>query len=197
MKVGFTFIGRLASLRGMWTLVILLSFASLTCTSSVKIDSSNELGVIAIPTPTASNQTNASEQILNTVRNEVNGIGIGSSYKELTERFGKAFSEKKGGENPCGGTKTVLEYKGIAFTMDDSLESNIVVLIEIISPDWIIAPGVRTGMTLEQVRTKMGRDGMHKSDEVESLVYADGDGYLDFQLAGGTVAKITRELNLC
>ncbi|MGE3468033.1 MAG: hypothetical protein AB7J13_14015, partial [Pyrinomonadaceae bacterium] len=61
-----------------------------------------------------------------------------------------------------------------------------------------MTPGVRTGMTLEQVRTKMGRNGMHKNDEeVESLVYADGDGYLSFQFAGGKVAKIIRELNMC
>lgn len=94
--------------------------------------------------------------------------------------------------------KTVAAYKGISFTLDDDNENNIVVLIEIVSPEWEMMPGVKTGMTLEQIRTKMGGDGIHRTDEeVESLGYADGDGYLTFQFAGGKVAKIIRELNLC
>ena len=189
-------IRRFTPFSGIWILVFLLSFASLTCTAPTKIDSSNDLVIAS--TPTLLNQNNAADQHLNTIQNEVNGIGIGASYKDLTERFGRPHSEKKGGKNPCGGSKTVLRYQGIAFTVDDDGENNIVVVIEVTSPTWEMVPGVRTGMTLEQIRTKMGRNGMHKNDEeVESLVYADGDGYLDFQFGGGKVVKITRELNMC
>lgn len=60
-----------------------------------------------------------------------------------------------------------------------------------------MTPGVKVGMNIEQIRTKMGRDGLHRKDEVETLGYADGDGNLTFQFTGGKVAKITRDLNLC
>jgi len=190
-------IRRMTPLYGIWVLAFLLSYASLSCTAPTKIDSSNTLGIIATPAPTIPNQNTASDQVLNTVRNEVNGMGIGSSYKELTERFGKPHSKKIGGNNPCGSNKSVLQYNGIAFTMDDDGENNIVVVIEIISPNWELVPGVRTGMPLEQVRAVMGRNGIHTIKEVESLSYADGDGFLNFQFADGKVAKITRNLNMC
>ena len=145
-----------------------------------------------------SSPPDTSDAFLNSVRNEVNGIAIGSSYGELVERFGKPRSEKKGGKNPCGSSKTVLRYYGIDFTTDDDGEQNIVVFIDITSPTWEIAPGIRTGFTIEEVRSKMGRNGIVTVEGgVEYLGYADGDGYLHFYLKNGRVTRITRELNMC
>lgn len=181
-----------------WLLLLLFGLPGCTVSSEITAGTSNDRGVVATSTPPVSSQPDPSDQLRNTVRNEVNGIGIGSTYKELTKQFGKAVSEKKGGENPCGSRKTVLQYKGIAFTMDDDGENNFVVLIEITSPNWEIVPGIRTGFTVEQVRSKMGRNGMLTIDEgVEWLGYGDGDGYLRFYLKDGKVTKITRELNMC
>ncbi|MBK9162698.1 MAG: hypothetical protein IPM21_02050 [Acidobacteria bacterium] len=156
----------------------------------------NDIAVNSVPTPQPSVEPTPSET-WNDAYNFVNGVRIGTSYAELKQRFGKPLSEKRGGENACGYIKTVVTYKGIRFTLDDSGESNIVILIEITSPEWEMTPGVRVGMDLSQVRSKMGRVGLHKIDEVETLGYADGDGFLTFQFTGGKVAVITRELNLC
>ncbi len=81
--------------------------------------------------------------------------------------------------------------------MDDNGESNLIVLIEITSSEWEMTPGVRVGMDIEQIRTIIESAGMHRIDEAETLIYADGNGYLTFQFAGGKVANITRDLNLC
>ena len=157
---------------------------------------SNDIAVNSVPTPQPSVEPTPPEN-WNDAYNFVNGVRIGTSYAELKQRFGKPLSEKRRGENACGYIKTVVTYNGIRFTLDDSRESNIVILIEITSPEWEMTPGVKVGMDIAQIRNKMGRNGSHRKDEVETLGYVDGDGYLTFQFTGGKVAVITRELNLC
>lgn len=153
----------------------------------------NDIAISSAPLPEST-----PTQDRNLINTEVNGIRQGSSYEDLKKNFGKPLSEKRGGENACGSDKTVVKYKGITFTLDNDGKRHFVVFIEITSPEWEMPPGVKVGMTLEQVRSKISREGkLYTEDEVETLGYADGDGYLTFQFTSGKVAKITRELNLC
>ncbi len=155
--------------------------------------------VKAASTPPPSVPRNPRQESLNTFRNEVNGIAIGSTYEDVRAQFGGARSIKKGGTNPCGGKKSVLHYSGISFTMDrDESGRSIVVLIEITSPSWEIAPGIRPGFTVEEVRTKMGQaDDLIMEDSAGTLWYADGDGYLTFVFKKGKLVRILRDLNQC
>lgn len=174
----------------------LFAFMQIGCTRTELPAISNGLAVNSFPTREPPVEPTPPEN-WNDAQNVVNGIRIGSSYAELKQNFGKPLSERRSGENDCGSAKTVVAYKGIKFTLDDDGVTNHIVLIEITSSEWEMTPGVSVGMTLEQIRTKMGREGKYREDEAETLGYADGDGYLTFQFTGGKVAKITRELNLC
>lgn len=156
----------------------------------------NDIAVDSVPAPQPSVEPTPPEN-WNDAYNYVNGVRIDTSYAELKQRFGKPLSEKRRGDNACGYIKTVVTYKGIRFTLDDDGDSNKVILIEITSPEWEMTPGVKVGMDIAQIRNKMGRNGSHRMDEVETLGYVDGDGYLTFQFTGGKDAVITRELNLC
>lgn len=105
------------------------------CTRTELPAIANDLAVNSVPTPQSSVEQTPPEN-WNDAYNVVNGVRIGSSYAELKQHFGKPLSEKRRGENACGSAKTVATYKGIDFTLDDDGKSNIVVLIEIVSPEW-------------------------------------------------------------
>ncbi|MGD9590405.1 MAG: hypothetical protein AB7Q37_15570 [Pyrinomonadaceae bacterium] len=153
----------------------------------------------AKPTPPVAQAETTPDENLNTFKNEVNGIAIGSTYDELIGKFGKPEATKKGGTNPCGGEKTVISYKGIVFHLD-KIESDraIVVLIEITSPEWVIAPGVSTGLDLSAVRAKMERLGrLEIENGSKKLIYGDGDGWLEFYFDNEKLVKIRRDLNQC
>lgn len=180
--------------------LIVFVFGSIGCSFSVQervnVDAASSTNSAPIPVATAEKTPG---KMSNIVRNEVNGIAIGSTYDELIVKFGKPESIKTGGTNPCGGEKTVISYEGIVFHLD-KVESDpaIVVLIEITSPNWTIAPGINTGLTIAEVRAKMGRQGQLKNGNgVERLTYGDGDGLLEFYFYEGKLVRIRRELNLC
>lgn len=151
------------------------------------------------PTITSPAPSDTASQDWNTVRNEVNGIAIADSYENVIKRFGKPISVKKGGTNPCGGNKSVLRFPGIEFTLDEEEDkSKIVVGIEINSAQWEMAPGVRIGFTLEEVRSKMGRLGtLSRENGTDVLSYGDGDGYLKYTFRKGKLVRTMRNLNMC
>ncbi len=151
------------------------------------------------PTITASAPPDLVDQRWNSVRNEVNGIGIADSYEEVIKAFGKPISVKRGGTNPCGENRTVLRFRGIEFTLDEEkAKSNIVVGIKISAAKWEIAPGVRVDFTIEEVRAKMGRLGsLSREKGTDVLSYGDGDGYLIYTFRKGKLVEILRDLNMC
>ena len=180
--------------------LIVFVFGSIGCSSSaqdsVNADAEHSTNSAPIPIPTAEKTPG---KMSNIVRNEVNGIAIGSTYDELTAKFGKPKSVKTGGTNPCGGEKTVISYEGIVFHLD-KVESDpaIVVLIEITSPNWTIAPGINTGLTIAEVRAKMGHQAqLLNGNGSEKLAYGDGDGWLEFYFDDGKLVRIRRDLNQC
>jgi hypothetical protein len=176
-------------------------FANYSFSPLVEAQISSGQGPSPTPTPaiTAAAPADTASQDWNTVRNEVNGIAIADSGEKVIKRFGKPLSVKKHGTNPCGGNKTVLHFPGIKFTLDEEEgEGKIVVGIEISSSKWEIAPGVRIGFTLEEVRAKMGRLGtLSRENGTDVLSYGDGDGYLTYTFRNEKLVKIMRNLNMC
>ena len=177
----------------MKSVFVIFFFAVLFFGMSVRPENDSVCLLPGFPTP------NPTDQYLNRARNEVNGVGIGTAYAEVLERFGKPVSIKTKGENPCGGRKTQVRFEGIEFSFDPHEEKkNIVVLIEITSPKWELSPGVRVGNSMDEVRDKMNGTGKHSKDAgFDVLGYGDGDGYLTFYFRDNKLIRITRDLNLC
>lgn len=157
----------------------------------------------AKPTDLSPTPTPANSKVLSTQRDtfpfEIKGVGIGASYQIVLRQLGKPLSSRKGGTNPCGGTKQVMRYSGLTITLDESEdEQSDVILIEVTSPKWEVASRISVGKSLEEVRAKFGQpdDATAKSD-LEILAYFDGDGAVNFYFRKKKLVKITRDLNLC
>jgi hypothetical protein len=137
--------------------------------------------------------------VAQTIDLKVKGVDIGASYQTVLRQLGKPLSNRKGGTNPCGGTKQVLRYSGLKITLDeDEDKQNIVVLIEVTSPKWEVASGVSIGASLENVRAKFSQShDLSKESGFDVLTYSDGDGALTFYFRNKKLVKVTRDLNLC
>ncbi len=156
----------------------------------------------AKPSPTLS-PLPANTEVSNTPRDtfpfKIKGVGIGASYQEVLRQLGKPLSNRKGGTNPCGGTKQVLRYSGLTITLDEGEDrQNIVVLIEVTSSKWEIASGISVGASSEDVQAKFGQpDDTTTESGLEVLRYFDGDGAVDFYFRNKKLVKVNRDLNLC
>ena len=156
----------------------------------------------AKPSPTPS-PILANAKVSNTPRDtfpfEIKGVAIGTSYQTVLRQLGKPLSNRKGGTNPCGGTKQVLRYSGLTITFDEGEDKeNIVVLIEVSSSKWEVASGISVGASSEEVQAKFGQPDDTKSESgLEVLSYFDGDGAVDFYFRNKKLVKVTRDLNLC
>ncbi len=177
-------------------LLLLLSILSVFAGCAENTAKNQKVIEASTNTPQPSISPDQVAHILNTVRNEVNGIAIGDREVELLEKFGKPKTKKTEGKNPCGDVKTVWGYDGIIFTLDGKRDESIIVEIEIVSPQWKIAPGINVGDGIEDVHSKMKGQGLF-NDEDNSLSYGDGDGFIAFHLTDGKVSKIIRTLNMC
>lgn len=186
-----------------FTSLLLILVASFSGCSVQSQDVTNVVQTeTAKPSPTSSpfpNNTNPFEEPPITQFN-VKGIGIGASYETVLRQFGKPLSSKKGKTDSCSESiKTILRYDGLTITFDeDEDEQNIVVIIEVTSPKWEVAPGVSVGASLEDVRAKFGQSNeVSKKSGFDVLTYFDGDGAANFYFWNNKLVKVNRDLNLC
>jgi hypothetical protein len=135
------------------------------------------------------------------IKLEVKRVDIGASHKTVIRRLGKPLSSKKGGTNPCGGTKLTLRYSGLTVTLDsvDTDGQNfIVVSLEVASPKWEVASGIRTGASLQDVRSKFGQSSeLRKKKGMYYVSYFVTDGYANFYFRNKKLVKVEWDLNLC
>ena len=134
-----------------------------------------------------------------TIDFEVKGVGIGASYQTVLRQLGKPLSSRKGGTNPCGGTKLTLRYSGLTISLDEDADrQNTVILIEVISPKWEVVSGISVGASLEDVQAKFGQpDDTATKSGSKILTYFDGDGAVTFYFRNKKLVKVNRDLNLC
>lgn len=134
-----------------------------------------------------------------TIEFKIKDVGIGTPYKNVLRQLGKPLSDKKGGENPCGGAKRILRYSGLKITLDESEnKQNIVVLIEVTSARWELSTRIKVGATLNNVQNKFNESGeLTKESGFDVLTYLDGDGAVTFYFRNKKLVKIIRDLNLC
>ena len=182
---------------------LLLSVASFCGCSAQSQNSTNAVqSENTKPSPTSSpipNNTKLADDLPQTIKLEVKGVDIGTSYQDVLSQLGKPLSSKKRGTNPCGGAKLTLRYSDLTVNLDpDADEQNfIVVLIEVTSPKWEVS-GISIGASLEEARAKFGKSSeLRKENGLNYVSYFVTDGYANFYFRNNKLVKVNWELNLC
>ena len=138
----------------------------------------------------------------------VQGIGLGSSYSLVLRQFGRSLSSKRekivDEYEVCGPpyTSLHLRYKGVAIELRGDLRwrNFKVVSMEVTSSQFLIAPGIKIGMTEKEIRSKLGNPFQERNESgFHILNYAtkgnDGGGGLHF--VAGRLVKVQWEYTLC
>lgn len=112
----------------------------------------------------------------------LNGIGIGTTRKDIFKKLGKPLSSQINGEFPCdNGKKLVTKYSGLTFEMiaDENETDFFVATVIVTSPKWTVS-GIQIGASLEEVKNKFGNQKARKEEGFDVLSYPNGDGYAIF-----------------
>ena len=136
------------------------------------------------------------------------GIGLGSSYASVLRRWGRPLSSKRekvvDEYEVCGPpyTSLRLSYEGASIElMGDLRWRNFkVVSMEITSGKFLIAPGIKVGMTEKEIRSKLGVPFQQRHESgVLILNYATkgNDGGAGLHFVSGRLIKIDWEYILC
>jgi hypothetical protein len=136
-----------------------------------------------------------------TVELAVNGVGITTIRADVEKKLGKPKSLKRVGENPCGGRKLTYEYGGLTIDLDPDSPGEkdfMVVGIVVTSPKWEVEPGVRVGMTAEDVQQRLAKGYMtYSTSGSRQLTYSIPDGHAEFHFPEKQVTRIFWQMNLC
>lgn len=138
----------------------------------------------------------------------VKGIGLGSSYASVLRQFGRPLSTKRekivDKYEVCGPAYTSLRlsYEGATVKlMGDLRWRNFeVVSMAITSPQVLIAPGIKVGMTEKEVRSKSGVPFQQRYEsDVLILNYTTkgNDGGAGLHFVSGRLVRIEWEYTLC
>ena len=130
---------------------------------------------------------------------KVKGIDVGESQQMVLSKLGNPLTSKNDGTNPCGGTKKILTYSGLRIIFDEGEDNrSIVKSIEVTSPKWEMAQGLKIGSNLQKVQSIYGQSiKITKESDYDIATYYDGDGTVNFYLRDGKLFKAIRDLNLC
>lgn len=139
----------------------------------------------------------------------VKGVGLGSSHAHVLRQFGKPISSKREKVidefEACGPSYTSLRlrYDGAVLELNGDLNGRDfqVVDMEITSSKFLIAPGLRIGMTEAEARSKLGGPPWQETTDAGFRVLSyvtkgnDGGGRLYFR--GGRLVKVQWNYVLC
>lgn len=147
-------------------------------------------------------------QTVNPAKIKFKGIGLDSSYSQVTKALGKPESEEPAKEEGCiGGKEKTVKYAGIVFYfMDgDSKDKKTfeVKSFELTAPN-ILVSGIKVGDTSAKVRTAYGRKYTVDSDRESgqtTWLYAmndrDGPGTTRVVFKNGKVTMIASDYLVC
>ena len=131
---------------------------------------------------------------------EVNGVTIGATLEAVLDRFGKPLSVNKKGTNPCGEKKLIVRYADLAFTFnsDENGKNFKLILTEITSSKWEVAPTIRIGATIDDVRARFGQSRpLTKKSGLEVISYLVSFGDANFYFRNGKLVKVDWNELLC
>lgn len=138
----------------------------------------------------------------------VRSVGLGSSYAVVSHQLGQPLSSKRekmmDEEEVCGPSYTRLElnYKGVMVELNGDLQGRDfkVVAMEVTSPQLLIAPGVKIGMTENDVRSKLGdpwRERNESGANILDYTTKGNDGGAALYFVSGRLVKVQWSYTAC
>ena len=139
----------------------------------------------------------------------VKGVGLGSSYAAVLRQLGRPVSSKRekiiDAEEVCGPSYTSLRltYDGVVLELHGDLKGRNfrVVEMDITSPKFIVAPGVRIGMTEAETRSRLGgpphQERTDSDFRVLYYVTKGNDGGAGLYFRDGRLVKIAWNYTMC
>ena len=138
----------------------------------------------------------------------VRGIGLGSSYHVVRRQLGRPISSKRekivDEYEGCGPSYTLLKltYDGAVIElMGDLRWRNFkVVSMEVTSPQILIAPGIKIGMTEKEIRSKLGVPWQERNESgihILNYVTKGNDGGAGLHFVAGRLVKVDWQYTRC
>lgn len=136
----------------------------------------------------------------------VKGVKFDTSYANVRRRFGKPLyvEIEKSFDETCGppSSRMTLRYSGLVIELQGNIEGRDfrVVSVDVSTPKWLIAPGLRVGMNEREVRARLGQP-YEEADEsgLHRLAYVSkgNDGGAALYFRSGRLVRIQWEVTLC
>ena len=138
----------------------------------------------------------------------VKGVGLGSSHALVLRRLGRPISSKRekipDHYGICGGSYTSLRlrYQGVEIELMGDLRGRDfqVMSMEVTSSKFLIAPGLRIGMTEEEMRSKIGAPFQEKTESgfrILNYVTKDNEGGAGLYIRDGRLVKVQWDYVMC
>lgn len=138
----------------------------------------------------------------------VKGVGLGSSYAVVLRQFGRPLSSKREKvgdyEGICGGSYTslLLRYQGVEIELMGDLRGRSfqVISMEVTSAKFLLAPGLKIGMTEEEIRSKIGAPFQERTDSgfrILNYVTKGNEGAAGLHIRDGRLVKVQWDYTLC
>ena len=138
----------------------------------------------------------------------VKGVGLGSTYAVVLRQLGRPVSSKRekmdGDFGVCGPAyiSLKLRYHGVEIELSGDLKGRnfYVIAMEVTSPKFLIAPGVKIGMTEEETRAKLGAPFQERTDSgvrILNYVTKGNDGAAGLYFRDGRLVKVQWDYLMC
>lgn len=136
----------------------------------------------------------------------VKGVGLGNSYAAVLRQLGRPVSSRreKIEDEACSPpyTSLTLSYKGavIEFVGDTRGRAFKVVSMEVTSPQYLITPRVKLGMSEQEVRSKLGEPWQVTNEsglQILNYVTKGNDGGAGLYFRNGRLVKLQWAYTAC
>ena len=161
---------------------------------------------ILLCTIAATAQTQEPER-LTEVDLQVKGVGLGTPYAQMLRQFGGPISSRreKIDDETCSPPHTLLtlNYKGAVLELvgDPQGRDFKVVSLEVTSPQLLITPGIKIGMSEQDARSKLGGEPWRVRNDsgfrVLDYVTKGNDGGAGLYFRNGRLVKIQWAYTAC
>ena len=136
------------------------------------------------------------------------GVGLGSSHALVLRRLGRPISSKRekipDDFGVCGGAYTSLRlrYQGAEIELMGDLRGRdfMVISMEVTSSNFLIAPGVKIGMTEEETRSKIGAALQERTESgvrILNYITKGNEGGAGLHFRDGRLIKVDWGYTMC
>ena len=152
--------------------------------------------------------THQDPQTFTEVDFRIKGVGLGSSYAVVLRQLGRPVSSKREKMDSdfgvCGPAymSLKLRYQGVELELSGDLKGRnfYVISMEVTSPKFLIAPGVKIGITEEETRSKLGAPFQERTEagfRILNYVTKGNDGTAGLYFRDGRLVKIDWGYTMC